>query len=133
LVAVVPAAPEAPVILLVDDEPIVRTVFRNLLIRAGYRVIEAGDGVEALVRLGTTGAISLLLTDASMPRMDGAMLITRVRSAWPRLPIIMVTGHEGVDAPGADLVLEKPLRGHALLAAVAGLLDGVASRASAAG
>lgn len=113
----------AGVVLVVDDEPIVRDVFRRWLTRAGYTVIEASSGGEAVVRMTAGGRIDLLITDLTMPGMDGIQLTTHVREWWPRIPVIMVTGYSTYDVEsGPDLVLEKPVRGNELIAAVQRLL-----------
>jgi signal transduction histidine kinase len=83
---------EPALILVVDDEPFVRDVLRDTLERAGYRVIVAKDGVEALVHLAEA-RVDLLLSDVNMPTMDGYALYDRVRSRpdWATLPFVILT------------------------------------------
>lgn len=103
-------------ILVVDDEPAVRALFVRVLQNAGYTTIEAADGVEAIEVLGTT-AVSLMLLDSTMPRLDGAAVIraTRARPATRTLPIILVTAKADLEdrvhglASGADDYLTKPV------------------------
>jgi two-component system chemotaxis sensor kinase CheA len=90
------AAGPAPAacILVVDDAVIVREVERSILEQEGYRVLTAGDGVEALAVLANQ-ACNLVVTDIDMPRMDGLELTARIR-ALPRLgqlPVVLLTSH----------------------------------------
>lgn len=101
-------------ILVVDDSITTRTLERNILEAAGYRVLVATDGSEAADILRVEDAISLLVTDLEMPRMNGIELCQHVRSSKNNnLPIIMVTsvGNEsekqkGLTA-GADAYIVK--------------------------
>lgn len=85
-------------ILVVDDEPHIRSLVTGVLERRGYRVLEAPDGQEALgicERLGPT--INLLLTDIAMPVMDGIQLSERVSSILPNLRILYMSGQCEMD------------------------------------
>jgi PAS domain S-box-containing protein len=111
-------APEAPpqsnpgggteTILVVEDEPIIRMLIRAILERAGYRVLEAASGVEALrVWERNRDAIQLLFTDIVMPEgINGRALSARIRAERPRLPVIFTSGYSA-DIAGRDLELEK--------------------------
>ncbi len=79
-------------ILIVDDSASVRQVQRHVLSGAGYDVVEATDGQDALAQLGR-GAVSLILTDLNMPNLDGLGLIRAGRSdAAHRLtPVVIIT------------------------------------------
>lgn len=79
-------------ILIVDDSASVRQVQRHVLSGAGYEVVEATDGKEALAQLGKE-AVNLILTDLNMPNLDGLGLIRAVRSdAAHRLtPVVIIT------------------------------------------
>lgn len=79
-------------ILIVDDSASVRQVQRFVLSGAGYEVVEASDGKDALTQLGA-GPVSLILTDLNMPNLDGLGLIKAVRSdAAHRLtPVVIIT------------------------------------------
>ena len=85
--------PGHPVVLIADDEPAIRRLYSQVLSTAGFEVVEAVDGEDALAKLATIG-VSLVLLDASMPRLDGLGVIRRLRAdpATARLPIILVTG-----------------------------------------
>jgi two-component system chemotaxis response regulator CheY len=76
-------------ILLVDASPTIRNVQKNVLRQLGHEeVIEAADGLEALIRLGESRP-DLLLVDWNTPRMDGLTLVRKIREKDKALPIIM--------------------------------------------
>jgi len=77
-------------ILVVDDEPILRFLVARILHPLGYHLMEAEDGVEALLILNEQ-SFDLLITDMMMPRMDGVQLIEQVSRQFPRLPIILMS------------------------------------------
>ena len=114
-------------ILVVDDEPAVRDSLRRALQLEGYDVELAGDGQEALDRLGTDGVDAVVL-DVSMPRLDGLEACRRLRSAGNSLPVLMLTARDevadrvaGLDA-GADDYVVKPFALDELLARLRALL-----------
>ena len=121
------AAPaEARAILLVDDEPGVRAIARPLLERAGYVVIEAADGNDAMdVAARADVHVDLLVTDMVMPGISGRELIAQFAAVRPRVPIVAITGFAGeADQPARDEVglsglVTKPFSADALLRAVA--------------
>ena len=80
-------------VLVVDDSPELRVVLTRTLERAGFRVIEAGDGEEALtVVQENAGGIDVVLADVVMPRMGGRELIWRLNEMAPDLPVILLSG-----------------------------------------
>ncbi|MFN0073588.1 MAG: PAS domain S-box protein [Chloroflexota bacterium] len=95
-------------ILLVEDDEQVRPVAAALLRDLGYSVLEAGNAETAFALAYAVEHVDLVVTDVVMPGADGATLAARLRSAWPRLPVLFITGH----AQGANLqdepVLSKP-------------------------
>ena len=101
------------VILLVDDDPVVRRSLGQMLEQLGHRVVMAEHGKEALLRLDEHADIDLLLTDLAMPVLDGAGLLRESSRRWPELPRILMTGLVADAEPGlvdiADLVLSKPI------------------------
>ncbi len=105
----------APTILVTEDEQSVRKLVRMILQQAGYAVLEAADGQEALDLLRERGdSVHLLLTDLSMPGMGGRQLGDRAAEIRPDLPILYVSGHAH-EMPGRDAgdsrrvaVLSKP-------------------------
>jgi len=114
----------AKVILTVDDSASVRQMVRFTLSDAGYTVIEASDGQDALRKL--TGPVNLVITDLNMPRLDGLGLIRSLRAnpAYKGVPIVMLTTEsqesrklEG-KAAGATGWIVKPFTMQQILAVV---------------
>lgn len=109
-------------ILVVEDEPLIRKAIRDVLQTVGgYEVDDAGDGVQA-VRLLQNRHFDLVITDLVMPRMDGLKLLEHVRSMWPQLPVIFMTGYLSKEAartsfPGTEC-LTKPFGVGTLLSSV---------------
>ena len=100
-------------ILIVDDEPSIRTVLRAHLKRAGYRPMLAEDGVAAAAILERE-PIDLVVSDLMMPNMDGMALLGHCRAHHPGLPVILITAHGTVDSAveaikqGAHDYITKP-------------------------
>jgi two-component system, chemotaxis family, chemotaxis protein CheY len=117
-------------ILIVDDSSSLRTVVKIALVRAGYDVLEAGDGKEGLTQLDKAGKVNLIVSDVNMPNMDGITFVTEVKK-HPRhrfTPVIMLTT-EGADskkdqgrAAGAKAWITKPFNPPQLLDAVSKLI-----------
>ena len=106
------AAGDGELILFVDDEPAVRLIARRLLEQHGYRVVEAADGSEALLRYKQLRpAVALVVTDLIMPVLDGPSLIVELRKIDPALPVIAASGH----AAGVDLAVLQETKCQALL------------------
>jgi len=84
-------------ILLVDDEERYREVLARVLTKAGYEVVEASDGIEALSLLEKS-KIDLVLSDILMPALNGYALVARLRAKWPSMPVILTTGFLSQDA-----------------------------------
>jgi two-component system cell cycle sensor histidine kinase/response regulator CckA len=91
------AAPGAPTILLVDDEPAVRQLFALALQRAGYLVHQARTGEEAVSLFEAHPAIDLLLTDIRMPEMSGVELVRLLSARAPDLKVICISGYPGAE------------------------------------
>lgn len=83
--------PQRP-ILVVDDEPIVRMVARRMLEAAGYAVLEANDGTDALEKVGLDTPLLLLVADVNMPGITGDELARRFRMRQPNLNCLFLTG-----------------------------------------
>lgn len=118
--------PEPPCVLVVDDADVARRFMVLTLQENGYRVSEARDGMEGLEQL--QGACpDLLITDSTMPWMDGTTLIAEARARYPKLPILRVSGSHGLSGIRATLppdvpTLNKPFGYDAFMAAVTALL-----------
>ena len=81
-------------ILIADDESTIRAYVGNILRRAGFQLIEASDGADALVQVQEEGRpIDLLVTDIRMPRMDGIALARSMTELYPNIPIIYISGY----------------------------------------
>jgi DNA-binding response OmpR family regulator len=105
------------VILLAEDEAVVRNVVYAALTNAGYEVLPAVDGAAALeVSRGYDGVIDLLLTDIYMPNLKGTELARTLQQERPGIRILMMTGQSGelTDALRPQL-LHKPFRPGQLL------------------
>jgi chemosensory pili system protein ChpA (sensor histidine kinase/response regulator) len=121
-----PVVSTSPLVLVVDDSLTVRRVTQRLLVREGYRVVTAKDGLDALEKLAE-GRPSVMLTDIEMPRMDGFDLVRNVRADahLADLAVIMITSriaqkHRDYAATlGVDHYLGKPYSEEELLSLVA--------------
>lgn len=113
---VVEEAPQAPLIMVVDDSLTVRRVTQRLLERVGLRVLLAKDGLDAMEKLSGDELPAVVLSDIEMPRMDGFDLVRNMRadSRLAGLPVIMITSriaqkHRDYAAQlGVDHYLGKP-------------------------
>jgi CheY-like chemotaxis protein len=117
---------------VVEDEPAVRRVTRVVLERAGYRVLEAANGVEALGRWQEKGdGVGLLLTDLVMPAgINGRELARRLRSERPGLKVVYFSGYSDelsgreLELREGEVFLAKPFEPDELLEAIRSCLDG---------
>jgi two-component system, cell cycle sensor histidine kinase and response regulator CckA len=112
-------------ILLVEDEPAVRQLFSQALMRAGYRVHEARNGNEAMQLFEQHGdSVDLVLTDMRMPFMGGTDLARELRSRRQTLKLLCISGYPGgTDLEFSDDFLAKPFSRDELLAKVREVLD----------
>jgi CheY-like chemotaxis protein len=104
-------------ILIVDDEPEVRTVVAEFLEDFGYLVLQAGGGTQALGRLRDNPAVQLLITDIRMPEMSGIELADLATKRNPGLKVILISGYF-VAQQVHRRFLRKPFRMKELEAAV---------------
>ena len=122
-------------IMLVEDDEAVRRLTAAILESGGYSVIPAGNGEEALEKLGASRQpVDLLVTDVVMPGMDGSEVARRVSKQCPSVGVLFISGytedaivHNGVLDPGVEFI-QKPLDGTALLGKVRAVLDRPKSR-----
>ena len=120
----------AETLLLADDADAVRDVTRRLLQGAGYRVVAAANGQEAVdLFQRTPGAIDLVVLDAVMPRLSGPAAFAQMRTLRPDLRAVFLSGYsadvlgpEWLDDGGVELVM-KPVTRAELLRRVRGALD----------
>jgi CheY-like chemotaxis protein len=125
-----PPAGGTETILFAEDDPAVRTVATEILVRHGYTVIMARNGEEALARADSHGAnIQLVVSDVVMPGMDGPTLAKHLRRRHPGLRTLFASGYAG-DAIARRGVLEsgvpfleKPFTSASLLRKVREVLD----------
>jgi len=112
----------AGTILLVEDEPDVRELIRMLLLQAGFTVVSASNGTEALLvedQLDTE--VDLLITDVVMPEMNGSDLAQQLRQRRPQMRVVFISGYAQSIAqnksllPPGSVLLQKPFSAHALL------------------
>lgn len=121
------------VVLVVDDEDLVRMSVADMLGDFGFHVVQATSGEEALSLIRTGRRPDLLVTDHLMPGMNGVELARRARLAQPGLPVLIVSGYADVEAIAPDLPrLAKPFRPAELAERIAELMPvgGTATRAS---
>ena len=119
-------------ILLVDDEELLRAGVQEMLEMAGYAVISAPNGEQAMTCL-TEQAIDLVITDLVMPKMDGVDFVQQLRRVRADVPVIVVSGStrnimqrygiDSIQVPGADASLSKPFKGVDLLTQIRELLE----------
>jgi len=114
----------APTILVVDDEPQVRRLASRALEQAGYRVIQATDGLEALGLFTDDAGIDLLVTDVRMPHTDGIVLAAALRRRYPHVPVLFISGFPRGTEPAPEPFLAKPFEMQTLCERVAELLTG---------
>jgi two-component system chemotaxis response regulator CheY len=115
---------------VVDDEPTLRRLLARVLEGAGFLVLEAENGRDALQRAGTSpGYLSLVVTDISMPVMSGLEFVTEFRLLHPSTPVLFISGKAPQDwglagnALAFGDLLKKPFSPDVLLATVSRMLS----------
>ncbi|GAB6059093.1 sigma-54-dependent transcriptional regulator [Desulfonatronum parangueonense] len=114
-------------ILVVDDDPTILHLLQTRLSSAGYRVLAASNGEQALEKL-IEQPVDLVLSDVKMPGMNGTELLQEVKSSWPHTPVILLTAYGRIPEAvamvqqGAADYLTKPFDGRELVAKVNALL-----------
>ena len=100
-------------ILIVDDQVSMRDMLTDMLEILGYEASAAESGEQALALL-QDGAYDLVIADLNMPRMDGMALLSHIKTNWPDVPVIIITGYRTVHTErkvlqkGADGFIPKP-------------------------
>ena len=102
----------APVVILVaEDETLVRLVANDMLTDADYRVVEARDGQEALSILSGQNTVRAIFTDVNMPHVDGLALAKIVRERWPHIGVVITSGKPLLSGlPAGARFISKPYR-----------------------
>jgi two-component system, cell cycle sensor histidine kinase and response regulator CckA len=118
------------VVLVAEDEPMVRNIVARTLRECGYGVLEAADGNEALQLLeAENGRVSLIVADVVMPDMGGREMAARVAERWPGVPVLFTSGYTGLDVVRRGLLdagrefVQKPLEPETLARKVRELVD----------
>jgi DNA-binding response OmpR family regulator len=115
-----------PVVLLVEDEPLVRTLQVDILREAGFWVLEAQDADEAFEILKRRADVTLVLTDVDMPgSLDGFEFARLVSQGWPEVGVLVISGKTAPapgDIPPTAMFAAKPLRPDALVEIIQALL-----------
>lgn len=114
--------------LLVEDDSLVRLTVSMMLEDLGFTVLEAETGEAASQRLGAGLDADILITDIDLgPGINGLQLADQMREAWPRLPVVFVTGRmatpHGRPRRNGEVYLPKPFEGEALARTVCSLLS----------
>jgi CheY-like chemotaxis protein len=113
-------------ILIVDNDAVVRNSLVVLLRAQGHEVTAVRDGTEALTLLGNRH-FDLVITDLLMPKLNGFHLVAQIRSRWPQTPILLISAYVSQDAGkiiSGDVAefMHKPINPTALIATVRRLL-----------
>jgi CheY-like chemotaxis protein len=107
------------VVLVVEDEPIVRMSIRDALLQAGFEVLASSNGREALELLAKRAHIFAVVSDIAMPgSIDGYELTREVQRRWPHIGLVLVSGQMDPlksHFPGGVLFLPKPFKASTLL------------------
>ena len=115
------------VVLVVEDEPLLRELAVEFIEDAGFVALEAGDADEAVALLEARPDIAVLFTDVNMPgSMDGLKLADMVRNRWPPIKILVASGQlrpGPSDLPSDGIFLGKPYCGEAVIAQLHLLVD----------
>jgi CheY-like chemotaxis protein len=116
-------ATAAPVVLVVDDDELIRRALGRLLTRSGFSVIEAHDGTTAIAAATDVDRLDLVLCDINLPDIRGNALVARLATLLPRTKVTYLSGDEPtkVDLTGATFVA-KPVRSADLLRHVRALI-----------
>ena len=104
-----PSQPDQTVILIAEDEVMIRNVARIVLEKEGYFILTAHDGDEALhISRKFPGVIHALLSDVTMPKMDGMQLREQILKERPGIPVLLMSGQMDAAPPNGVPFLAKP-------------------------
>ncbi|HXG04888.1 MAG TPA: response regulator, partial [Candidatus Binatia bacterium] len=102
--------------LVVDDDPDVREMLRDILSNAGHVVVTAADGADGVERFKADPAFDVVITDLAMPKLNGLQLARVCKTLRPSVPVVMLTGwgvllnEDELAEHGVDEVISKPVR-----------------------
>ena len=119
----------AETLLIVDDDPLITDLFRQYMTRRGYIVLTASSGKDALlIAQAELTTLCLVITDMTMPEMDGAELAKALAAALPDLPVLVATGRDPIEAAGAFPsnvvgIVQKPYQNRLLADQIRQFLD----------
>jgi DNA-binding NtrC family response regulator len=113
---------QADIVLVAEDETLVRLIVNDILTDAGYRVLEARDGQEALTVIELQDDIRVLFTDVRMPNLDGLALAKLVMERWPKIGVVITSGDSVPEDHNANFV-SKPYDRETVLAAIGRALE----------
>ena len=129
------SAAASAVVLIVEDETLLRELAVEFVEDAGFVALEAGDAEQAVALLEARSDIAVLFTDINMPgSMDGLKLAHAVYNRWPPVKILIASGQvqpRSSDLPPNSIFLEKPYRGVALVAGLRSLVGRIELQAQA--
>jgi CheY-like chemotaxis protein len=112
--------------MVVDDEALVRMLAVDYLEDAGYEVLEAGDGAQALSLLSEDSDVRVLFTDINMPGINGLELARQVHDRFPRMGVIVTSGYERpspAEMPDDSRFLRKPYTSQEITGLVGAMTD----------
>ena len=116
-------------ILVVDDDDLVREMVAGELESEGFATLVASGGLEAIALLEAGEIVDAMVSDLSMPGMNGLTTISKARALRPRLPCFLLTGYAGeraaLSAENAFTLVRKPVTGRALAIQIEAVLQGV--------
>jgi PAS domain S-box-containing protein len=125
-----PSGRAEEVVVIAEDEPMVRGIMARTLRDCGYTVLEAADGRETLELVAAhNGQISLIVADLVMPDMGGRSMASELARRWPQVPVLFTSGYTGLDVVRRGLLeegrefIQKPLAPEALARKVREMVD----------
>jgi DNA-binding NtrC family response regulator len=111
-----------PIVLVVEDEPLLRLLAMDIVEEAGFEPLYAANADEAVIILEARSDVRIVFTDVDMPgSMDGIRLAAAIRGRWPPISIIVVSGHIHVDLaelPGGSRFFSKPYNAQSVIEAL---------------
>jgi CheY-like chemotaxis protein len=130
-----PNAGSDELVLVAEDEEMVRGIMARSLRECGYTVLEAADGRQTLEMVEAQGGrVSLIVADVVMPGLGGREMAARLAERWPDIPVLFTSGYTGMDVVSRGLLeegrefLQKPLAPEVLARKVRQMVDAKSAR-----